>query len=233
MTTRSWVEERHGPSAPAAILATMATASLALLAALSLDRTPPRPSVHRPPLLRIVAAEPHPVAPPPPALPKARILVRPPAVTLPEPAIRVVAVPLRRRSDASSPAATGAASLTPPARHAAFRPLAAAPAAAPAAAAASPDAVRTLEGEIRAAVQEALRYPASSRMMGEEGRSLVGFDYRDRLVSNIRLLASSGTGRLDGAAIETVRDAVYPPPGAAAGRTLSLAVWVAFRIDGV
>ncbi len=232
MTTRSWVEERPGPNATAAILAGLATASLALLAALSLDRAPQRPDTRRPPpVLHIVTAVPHAPAPPVPPLPKARTLVRLPAVRLPEPAIRMVAVPVPRRPEVPHAEGGRVAAAAAPAPHTAFQQPAAPPAPPPAAA--SPAAVRTLEGEIREAVQEALRYPAASRMMGEEGRSLVGFDYRDRAVSNLRLLASSGIARLDDAALATVRDASYPPPGKAAGRTLSLAVWVTFRLgDG-
>lgn len=232
MTTRSWVEERPGPSAPAAILAVSATVSLALLAVLSLDRIPPRPIIRQsPPVLRIVAAG-KPPAPPAPSLPKARTLVRLPTVRISEPAIRIAAapVPVQRRPAMPRATATRPAAIPAVTPQASFRPPSASAAVAPSA---SPDAIRTLEGEIRQAVQDALRYPAASRLMGDEGRSLVGFTYRDRAVSEVRLLASSGIVRLDQAAIETVQDATYPPPGRAAGRALSLAVWVTFRIgDG-
>ncbi len=230
-------DEWSGGAAPrlvslgaAALITTLL--ALAMLASLSNHVPRPRPA----PVMRIVpttvpGARP---APPPrlpaPALRTPAMVLRPPVVptphvvTIPErvpprpPAPR----PVERRSAPPPPAPT--APDTPPASLHAVRVQPPAPPS-------SAPGVATLEGRIRAAVQAALRYPASSRAMGEQGRALVGFDYRNQAVSGVRLLSSSGIPRLDEAAVETVESASYPPPGASADRTLSLAVWVTFRID--
>ena len=64
------------------------------------------------------------------------------------------------------------------------------------------------------------------------GRTRVAFEYHDGMVSDLRVVVSSGAGLLDRAALAAVRDAVYPKPQAAlAGKTLSEQVWVTFNLN--
>ena len=88
----------------------------------------------------------------------------------------------------------------------------------------------TLEGRIKQAIQRSFHYPESARMMGAHGTALVGFAYRDRSVFDVRILRSSTSAILDAEAIRDVRDAVLPPPGPMAGKTLSLEVAVVFDL---
>lgn len=86
---------------------------------------------------------------------------------------------------------------------------------------------------LRASIQAALRYPESARMEGASGRTLVAFVYRDRAVSGIRVVTSSGMGLLDHAAVAAVRDAECPPPPhGMEGKSLPEQLWVDFRLDG-
>jgi protein TonB len=102
---------------------------------------------------------------------------------------------------------------------------------APAPAPSRPDA--SFAASLRAAIQAALRYPESARMQGTTGRTLVAFVYRDSAVSDIRVVASSGMGLLDHAAVAAVRDAQCPPPPhGMEGKSLAEQLWVDFTLGG-
>ncbi len=92
------------------------------------------------------------------------------------------------------------------------------------------DAEAALEARIRDAVQAAMHYPASARMMGVTGRARLQLQYRGGGLLGSALLQSSGTSVLDDAALAAARTAHYPPaPPEIEGRTLLLLVWVEFR----
>lgn len=87
-----------------------------------------------------------------------------------------------------------------------------------------------LEARIRDAVQAAVHYPASARMMGVTGRARVLLDYRSGSVGSPTLAQSSGTSMLDEAALAAARAARYPAaPATIEGRLLRLLVWVEFK----
>ena len=67
--------------------------------------------------------------------------------------------------------------------------------------------------------------------MGEHGSVLVAFLYRDRSVSGVHVIRSSGSSSLDRAALAIVSDASMPAPGKLAGQTLSLEVPVVFDLS--
>ncbi|MBN3727590.1 energy transducer TonB, partial [Burkholderia sp. Ac-20379] len=95
-----------------------------------------------------------------------------------------------------------------------------------------PHADASFEGALRGAIQAALHYPESARLAQMSGRARVAFRYRDGAVSDVRLVASSGGGLLDRAALAAVRDASYPkPPAQLAGQTLAEQLWVTFDLD--
>ncbi|SIT49791.1 TonB family protein [Paraburkholderia piptadeniae] len=120
---------------------------------------------------------------------------------------------------------------TEPAQSAA--PTEPAPASRPAPTPAPARSDASFESALRAAIQAALRYPESARMEGTTGRTLVAFVYRDGAVSDIRVVTSSGMGRLDHAALAAVRDAACPPPPhGLEGKSLSEQLWVDFTLDG-
>lgn len=225
----TWTPPRRS-RLPALGLSMLITGGLGLMLVLAL--VPAREHKPTPPPLAVVIVRGAPAPPVPPAPPitpqrvvAAAAIVSPPAITIETP-FRPLP-PRRTRPAPPRPAPSLPSARPTPARIVnAARPLP------PTQPPGDPHAIDTLEGRIRRAVQLALRYPASARDMGEQGRTLVGFDYRDSAVTDVRLLVGSGNDRLDVAALETVRDANYPPPDALAGRTLSLAVWVSFRIDG-
>jgi protein TonB len=85
---------------------------------------------------------------------------------------------------------------------------------------------------MRAAIQAAVRYPESARMAGISGRTRVAFQYRDGVVSNVRVVVSSGVALLDRAALAAVASAAYPKPEPAfVGKTLTEQLWVTFNLD--
>jgi protein TonB len=104
---------------------------------------------------------------------------------------------------------------------------------APVPSAVTPGSIRTaFEAQLRAAVQAAVRYPASARMMHLTGKALVAFTYQDGMASQVLLIRSSGAGELDQAALAAVHAARYPmAPQALAGQSLRFQVWVRFYLN--
>ena len=184
---------------------------------------------------------PKPVAPATPVVPKP---VPPARRAAPAHRARVAraAAPKRQPQPQPQPASPPSPGPTPaPVSEAAPAAPVAAPTAAPseprptpptpAAATGRPDA--SFAAALRAAIQAALRYPASARMEGKTGRTLVAFVYRDSAVSDIRVVTSSGMGLLDHAAVSAVRDAACPPPPhGMEGKRLPEQLWIDFRLDG-
>ncbi|NPT57781.1 TonB family protein [Paraburkholderia elongata] len=165
------------------------------------------------------APQPQPVAHPPQPVHRAeRVVTQRPVVHAPAP----VAPP---KPD-PAPTVPSATPTEPPAvSHPAPPPPVAAPATP-----ATPGA--SFEAALRAAIQSALHYPESARMGGITGRTRVAFEYRDGLISDARVVVSSGVGLLDRAALAAVRDAVCPKPESAfAGKTLSEQLWVTFNLN--
>jgi periplasmic protein TonB len=96
----------------------------------------------------------------------------------------------------------------------------------------APSATDLFQAQLRAAVQAALDYPAAARMMKLGGQTRLGFDYRDGIASNARIVRSSGRDMLDAAALEALRRAALPhPPPALAGQTLPLEINVVFSLQ--
>ena len=92
------------------------------------------------------------------------------------------------------------------------------------------DGQAELEARIRAAVQAAVRYPATARMMGLSGRARLLLDYRAGAVGGVSLAQTAGAPALDDAALAAARTAHYPPaPPDVGDRPLRFLVWVEFN----
>lgn len=228
--------DEDGLPHPVALLASvLLTGVLFLLALVWLTRRPqPIHLVHRPTMVRLV--------PLPAPLPQTPVPQKPSPQAAPAAPAPMLDIPLSPRS------AVAVARKHPPVVRR-FRPARASHDVQPRALAKSPDASAasaaphaapamsvndrgardSLEGRIRQAIQAAYRYPEAARVMGDQGAVLVGFDYRDRILSSLRILESSTFPVLDRAALDIVRNAALPPPGALAGVTLSLEVKVVFH----
>ncbi|CAB3803256.1 hypothetical protein LMG28138_05308 [Pararobbsia alpina] len=217
---------------PAAAIALVAEVLLAGGAFVLLTHKSPMP-MEPPPTVLTLAAPP---APTPPA-PKP-VVPTPPKPEAPQPVRPVVPVHhVVTHAQAPKPAV-----VPPPQPAPTPAPLAPSdaptePAPAPRPAPAPPPAAPStgspsFEGALRAAIQAALHYPESARMAGMSGRTRVAFQYRDGVVSDVRVVVSSGMGVLDRAAVAAVRDAAYPKPESAfVGKTLSEQLWVTFNLD--
>ncbi len=90
----------------------------------------------------------------------------------------------------------------------------------------------SFEAKLRSAIQSAVRYPAAARLMRLTGRTLVMFEFRDGMVSKIRVGRSCGVALLDRAAERAVRNAPYPStPADLAGQRMAFEIWVHFRLN--
>lgn len=84
--------------------------------------------------------------------------------------------------------------------------------------------------KVHAAVQAAHYYPPAALSLHYSGRVRVEFHLRDGVPSEIRLLAASGFGLIDRAAIQAVQSAKYPePPPEIKGANNIYQVWVEFN----
>ena len=205
----------------AAVLALLLEA--VVLAAISWWMQRPSPPAPLPPIrivLDTVKAAPKTVAPriPPPPKPAPVPKPRPqPAAhkVLPKPQPQPRSAPVHPKSMTASRAADvqPVAPIVPPSRDLA--------------------SVRAgFETELRSAIQSAVRYPAAARLMRLTGRTLVMFEFRDGMVSRIRVARSCGVDLLDRAAERAVRNASYPPtPAELAGQRMAFEIWVHFRLN--
>jgi protein TonB len=211
-------------AAPLALLveALMLAGAFALLSKKAPPPPPPPPPTVTLLTLAPVAA-PAPAPKPPEPSPAAKPITPPPRRPVVHPPVPVHhATPPR---PATPPAAAPSAPATDPAPPAPPPPPAPA---APPTGAVDP----SFDAALRTAVQSALRYPESARMVGMSGRARVAFAYRDGTVSDVRLVVSSGIGLLDRAALAAVRDAVYPKPAPElTGKILSKQLWVTFALN--
>lgn len=95
----------------------------------------------------------------------------------------------------------------------------------------SAGAVDKFQTEVRAAIQAAIIYPATAKMMKQQGRAKVAFTLSHGHAEGAQIIESSGVASIDTAALAAVRDANYPaPPSEMAGKPLPFAVFVVFSL---
>ena len=222
---------KHRLTASAAIALTVEVAILALAWSALRHRSAVVPP-SRPPMMLSLTSAATPPAPPAPK-PQPKPPVQPPRPHVVQPVHHVVHAQPPRPVPAPQPAPVPAPTPVPVPAPA---PVAAPPVAAQPPAPATPPAPShvspTFESRLRDAIQAALHYPASARMAGISGRTRVEFQYRDGVVSAVRVIASSGAGLLDRAALAAVHDAHYPMPEAGfAGKTFTEQLWVNFNLS--
>lgn len=114
-------------------------------------------------------------------------------------------------------------------------PVAAPPAPAPAQPPAPPPAVdpalASYTGKVKAAVQAAVVYPPAAIALSFRGRARVEFKLRDGVPSQAHVIASSGMGLVDRAALQSVQTASYPaPPPSLQGKEETYQLWVEFNL---
>ena len=82
---------------------------------------------------------------------------------------------------------------------------------------------------IHAALAAHMQYPRAAIMHGDEGWVLAGFSYKDGIVSDSRIIRSSGSPPLDQAVLYKLRNTLYPkPPAWLKGKTLSFDITFCF-----
>ncbi len=90
------------------------------------------------------------------------------------------------------------------------------------------DPATAYNAKLSAAVQAAFEVPATASALNFKGRTRLEFTLRDGVVSQIRVIQSSGLGAVDRAAVKAVQAAAYPPPPSALqGKEGSYQIWVA------
>ncbi len=96
---------------------------------------------------------------------------------------------------------------------------------------ATPGEKATYLGAIRAAIQEAVRFPADARMLHQNGRVRVKFELRDGVISNVRIITPGRIKSFNANALLAIHDASIPsPPKALAQHLFTLVLWVKFHL---
>lgn len=238
----AWHEPNDGKRWPVATLAALLL-EIALIAAVAWWSSRPAPPPPPPPI-QIVLEAPKPapktVAPPVPKPPEPKPIPKPVVKPQPKPIVHnVQPKPVQPPPQQPAPEPTPKVQAPPapaPDTHPAM-PVAAPtpPAPPPPPAPPAPDVASikaTFEAELRSAIQAAVHYPQAARLMQLTGKTLVGFDFRDGVASNLRVVTSSGADLLDKAAMDAVRNAPYPAtPKELQGKTLAFTIWVRFHLS--
>jgi protein TonB len=95
----------------------------------------------------------------------------------------------------------------------------------------STEVIDRFQAEVRAAIQAAIVYPPTAKMMKQQGRTKVAFTLTHGHAEGMQIVQSSGVATIDMAALAAVRDATYPAaPPEVAGKQLSFAVFVVFSL---
>jgi len=82
--------------------------------------------------------------------------------------------------------------------------------------------------KLAAAVHAAFVVPGPASALGFKGRARIEFQLKDGVVSNLKILQTSGLGAVDRAALKAVEVAVFPaPPSALLGKEGIYQIWVA------
>lgn len=89
----------------------------------------------------------------------------------------------------------------------------------------------TYLGAIRAAIQDAVQFPADARMLRESGRVRVQFELLDGVISDVRIIAPGRLESFNSNALLAVHEARIPsPPAALAHHPFTLVLWVKFHL---
>jgi protein TonB len=89
----------------------------------------------------------------------------------------------------------------------------------------------TYLGAIRAAIQEAVQFPADARMLRQDGKVRVKFELLDGVVSDVRIITPGRLESFNSQALLAVHDASIPsPPQALAHHRFTLVLWVKFHL---
>jgi protein TonB len=92
------------------------------------------------------------------------------------------------------------------------------------------DPLTDYAAKVKAAVQEAVEYPAAANNMRTKSRARVEFSLRDGMQQNPHIVVSSGLDVFNRAAIHAVEIARYPlPPTVLSGQVKLFQVWVEFH----
>lgn len=232
-----WLGEVLKPAEPVARAVPMSLAMLTEPAVTPIEQPAEPVAVPEP----VVEAVPEPVSEPE-LVPKP-VVIEPVPIVQPKPALKPappkpVAEKPRVKPVPVSPSTTEAMAVSTPAPaefvETQATPVLAPVVPAPIAADTQADAEAAYKARVRQAVAEHKHYPALARRMREEGRVVVAFtlDSSGALVA-VHIKQSSGSERLDEAALQAVRDAApFPPfPEGSARQRWEFSLPLSFMLD--
>ncbi|MHB8201771.1 MAG: energy transducer TonB [Acidithiobacillus sp.] len=203
---------------------------VALLIWKSTEQTPPPAAVIAPVTISLVPPSPPKPLPP---LPKPKVQPQP----KPEP--RPVPRPKRQPQPASHPVAEPPEKLPlpqtpmPSSVQAPATKAAVTPPPPPSAVPASPAVREDYLAQVKGAIQAAVQFPESAKMLGENGRVLLRFTLHDGQIRAVKIMQKGSMSAFDTAAVAALHDARLPVvPAGLKDKNFDLNVWVEFRLSG-
>ncbi|WP_414041315.1 TonB family protein [Acidithiobacillus sp. M4-SHS-6] len=86
--------------------------------------------------------------------------------------------------------------------------------------------------QVKGAIQAAVKFPESAKMLGENGRVLLHFSLHDGQISAIKILQKGSMDAFDTAAITALHDASLPRvPAGLKDKNFDLSIWVEFKLN--
>ncbi|WP_368356531.1 energy transducer TonB [Acidithiobacillus sulfurivorans] len=211
------------------IAAAIESVFVALLIWKSTEQTPPPAAINAPVTISLVPPtppKPLPPMPKPQVQPQPKPVPRPVPRPLPRPVPHPVAEQQAKLPLPPTPMPSPVQAPTPKA-------VATPPPPPPSAAPVSPAVREDYLAQVKGAIQAAVHFPESAKMLGENGRVQLHFILHAGQIGGVSITQKGSMGAFDTAAIAALRDAHLPAvPASLKNKSFDLSIWVEFKLSG-
>ncbi len=212
-----------------AIAAAIESAFVALLIWKSTEQAPPPAAINAPVTISLVPPtppKPLPPMPKPQVQPQPKPVPRPVPRPLPRPVPHPVAEQQAKLPLPPTPMPSPVQAPTPKA-------VVTPPPPPPSAAPVSPAVREDYLAQVKGAIQAAVHFPESAKMLGENGRVQLHFILHAGQISGVSITQKGSMGAFDTAAVAALRDAHLPAvPAGLKNKSFDLSIWVEFKLSG-
>lgn len=209
------------------IAAAIESALVALLIWKSTEQTPPPAAINAPVTISLVPPTPPKPLPP---MPKPQVQPKPVPRPVPRPLPRPVPHPVAEQQEKLPvPPTPQPSPVQAPAPKSVVTPPPPPPSATPV----SPAVREDYLAQVKGAIQAAVHFPESAKMLGENGRVQLHFSLHNGQISGVKIMQKGSMGAFDTAAMAALHDARLPAvPAGLKDKTFDLSIWVEFKLSG-
>jgi protein TonB len=208
------------------IAAAIESAFVAVLIWQSATQTPPPAAINAPVTISLVPpAPPKPLPPTPKPKVQPKPVPRPTPRPTPRPVPHPVAKPQEKIPVPPSP-------LPSPVQAPAPKVIATPPPPPQSPAPVSPAVREDYLAQVKGAIQAAVRFPESAKMLGENGRVQLHFFLHNGQISEVKIMQKGSMSAFESAAIAALRNARLPTvPAGLKDKSFDLSIWVEFKLS--